>query len=60
MLRYFRDNILTRTIQGQELIKLYYEWSPLIIRSILEDGELKKDLQEMIDGFLPLVREAAE
>lgn len=60
LLRYFRDNILTRTIQGQELIKLYYEWSPLIIRSILEDGELKKDLQEMIDGFLPLVREAAE
>ena len=60
LLRYFRDNVLTRTIQGKELIKLYYEWSPLIIRSILEDEELKKDLQEMIDGFLPLVRNAAE
>ena len=60
LLRYFRDNFLTRTIQGKELIKLYYEWSPLIIRLISEDGELKKDLQEMIDGFLPLVREAVE
>ncbi len=58
LLRYFRDNILTRTTQGQELIELYYEWSPLIVRSILEDGELKKDLQEMVDGVLPLVREA--
>ena len=60
LLRYFRDNLLTRTIQGQELIKLYYEWSPLIIRPILEDGELKGDLQEMIDVFLPLVRKASE
>jgi len=60
LLRYFRDNILTRSTQGQELIELYYEWSPLIVRSILEDGELKKDLQEMVDGVLPLVRETVE
>lgn len=60
LLRYFRDNVLTRTIQGQELIELYYEWSPLMIRSILEDGELKNDLHEMVEGVLPLVREAVE
>jgi len=60
LLRYFRDNILTRTTQGQELIEFYYEWSPLILRSILEDGALKKDLQEMVDGVLPLVREVAK
>jgi hypothetical protein len=60
LLRYFRDNFLTKTIQGKELIKLYYEWNPLIISSILEDGELKKDLQEIIDAILPLVRKAIE
>ena len=46
--------------KGQELIEFYYEWSPLILRSILEDGALKKDLQEMVDGVLPLVREVAK
>jgi len=60
LLRYFRDNVLTRTIQGQELIELYYEWSPLIIRSILEDEELKKDLNEMVDRVLTLVKETIE
>jgi predicted alpha/beta-hydrolase family hydrolase len=56
LLRRFRDNSLTSTAQGQELIELYYRWSPLILRSILEDGALKKDLKEMVDGVLPLVR----
>ena len=60
LLRYFRDNVLNRTIQGQELIKLYYEWNSLMIRFILADEGLKKDLKEMIDGFLPLVRKEAE
>jgi hypothetical protein len=59
LLKYFRDNVLTRTHQGQELIELYYEWSPLIIKSLVKDGELKKDLQETVDGVLPLVREVA-
>ena len=60
LLRYFRDNVLARTIQGQELIELYYKWNSLIIRSILADEELKKDLKEMVKNILPLVREAVE
>lgn len=58
LLRDFRDNTLTRTPHGQELIALYYTWSPIILRSIVADGALKKDLQEMVDAVLPLVREA--
>ncbi len=60
LLRHFRDNILTRTTQGQELIELYSKWSPLILLSISEDEVLKKDLKEMVDGVLPLVREAGK
>jgi hypothetical protein len=56
LLRRFRDTILTSTTQGQELIELYYTWSPLILRSISEDGALKKDLKETVDAVLPLVR----
>lgn len=60
LLRYFRDNVLTRTIQGQELIELYYELNSTIIRSILTDEELEKDLKELVENVLPLVREALE
>ena len=55
LLRYFRDNILTKTPEGQEIIKLYYEWSPTIVKIIQEDEEVKEEVKEMIDGVLPLI-----
>jgi hypothetical protein len=60
LLRRFRDTILKRTTQGQELIELYYTWSPLILQSIVEDGALKKDVKGMVDAVLPLVRGTAQ
>jgi len=31
LLREFRDNILSQTIEGKELIRLYYQWSPVLV-----------------------------
>ena len=31
LLRAFRDNILSQTIEGKELIRLYYQWSPALV-----------------------------
>ncbi|MCK4825688.1 hypothetical protein KA005_58615, partial [bacterium] len=31
ILRGYRDNILSKTSEGQEIIRLYYEWSPVIV-----------------------------
>ena len=56
LLRYFRDNVLSTTPEGQEIIKLYYEWSPVIVKMMEEDEEFKEDVREMIDGILPLIR----
>jgi len=56
LLRYFRDNLLSQTPEGQELIKLYYEWSPVIVKAIEEDEVFKAQVKEMIDGVLPLIR----
>jgi hypothetical protein len=53
LLRDFRDNILTNIPQGEELIELYYKWSPLVVRSIVEDKALQKNLKEVVDGILP-------
>ena len=60
LLRSFRDNVLSKTPEGQEIIRLYYEWSPAIVKAMEEDKEFKKDFKEMIDGVLLLIMEETE
>jgi hypothetical protein len=55
MLRHFRDNILNKTPEGKELIKLYYQWSPVIIKVMKQDREFRKEVKEMIDSLLPML-----
>ena len=59
-LRHFRDNVLSQTTEGQELIRLYYQWSPTIVKAMEEDDEFKEEIEEMIDGVLMLIAEEAE
>jgi len=56
LLRYFRDDILGKTPEGQEIIRLCYEWSPAIVKAMGEDEEFKKELKAIIDEILPLIR----
>ena len=58
LLRYFRDNILTQTSAGQEIIRFYYELSPAIIKEMEADTQFKKEIKEMVDGVLELITEA--
>jgi len=60
LLRHFRDTVLNQTKEGEELIKLYYQWSPVIVKAMEEDEEFKKEVKAMIDGVLPLIREEIE
>ena len=55
LLRYFRDNILRKTPEGQEIIRLYYKWSPVIIRSMEKDEKFKEEVKQIFDGILPLI-----
>jgi hypothetical protein len=55
LLRYLRDNVLGKTIKGQEIIKLYYQWSPFIIKSMNQDKGFRKDLSTIIDDILSLI-----
>ena len=55
LLRYFRDNVLNKTAQGRDLIRLYYWWSPLIVKAMKEDKEFAKSIKEIIDGVLNLL-----
>lgn len=60
LLRNFRDNVLRHTPEGQDTIRLYYEWSPAMVRAMEKDEELKKEVKEMIDGLLQLLEEEVE
>jgi len=56
LLRQFRDKVLSKTTEGQELIKLYYKWSPAIVKVMEEDKNFKNLLQENIEAVLPMLR----
>jgi hypothetical protein len=54
-LRLFRDAVLSQSHEGQELIKLYYQWSPAIVRAMEADEEFKQEIKDMIDEILPMI-----
>jgi hypothetical protein len=41
---------------GQELIRLYYQWSPVIAKVMEDDEEFKEEAKEMICRVLLLIR----
>ena len=55
ILRGYRDNILSKTSEGQEIIRLYYEWSPVIVKAMGEDEKFKEEVEKIIDGILLLI-----
>jgi hypothetical protein len=57
LLRAFRDTVLSKTPEGQEIVKLYYQLSPVIIKAMENDEGFKEEVKEMIDGVLGLVEE---
>ena len=56
LLRGFRDKVLSKTPAGQALVRLYYEWSPGIVKAMNKNKKYKKVVKKMIDGVLPLIR----
>lgn len=59
-LRNFRDDVLNTSFEGQALVKLYYEWSPLIVKAMTKDDVFKMQVQAMLDGILLLINDAIE
>ncbi|MBW1825264.1 MAG: hypothetical protein JRI87_12065, partial [Deltaproteobacteria bacterium] len=50
-----RDNILKITSEGQEVIELYCEGSPVSLRAMKKNEALKEQVKELIDGVLGLL-----
>ena len=60
IMRYIRDNVLSKSEEGREIIKTYYRLSPAIARAMRRDKELKAEIKEMVDGILEATLENAE
>lgn len=59
-LRNFRDEVLSKTPSGKQIIKLYYQLSPSIVKAMEQDEEFKEEVKDMIEEVLPFVRKAVE
>ena len=57
---YTRDNVLSQNHVGQELIKLYYQWNPAVVKLMDADARFQEDVKKMIDGILILIVDEAE
>ena len=54
-LRYVRDEVLSKNPEGRELIKLYYQLSPAIVKLMREDKLFKEKLREVIESILSVL-----
>ena len=54
-LRYVRDEVLSKNTEGRELIKLYYQLSPAIVKLMWEDKLFKEELRGIVENILPIL-----
>ena len=60
LFKYLRNNILNHTPEGQEIIELYYEWSPAILQAIKHDEVFKEEVKKLFDELLPLINKVVK
>lgn len=59
-LRSVRDHVLNKTPEGKEIIRLYYQLSPVIAVLMENDEAFEKQVKELVDGILQMVGEGAK
>ena len=59
-MQYFKDTVLRQTPEGRELIKLFYFWSPFIVKAMEEDEAFEEEIRGMIDTMLSVTEEESE
>ncbi len=56
LLRKFRDDVASTTPQGKQLIRLYYQWGPLLAAAIEKNEAFKAETKKLLDTILPVIR----
>jgi hypothetical protein len=55
LLRNFRDHVLSETPEGREIIRLYYQLSPFIVKTMEKDGAFNDEMRALVEGILPVI-----
>ena len=55
LLRAYRDEVLSKTSEGQKLTSLYYKMSPVMVVAIENSKILKLSIKKRIDALLPVI-----
>jgi hypothetical protein len=56
LLRKFRDDVASTTPEGKQLIRLYYQWGPLLAAAIEKNEAFKAEMKKLLDTILPVIR----
>jgi hypothetical protein len=56
LLRYYRDTLLNSTPQGKEMVRLYYEWGPLLVKVFEENEVLREEIKLLLAEIIALIR----
>ena len=54
-LRNFRDDVLNTTRRGKLTIRAYYTLSPIVVKLIPNNIQLRSKLENLIDSMLPFL-----
>ena len=57
LIRKLRDEVLNKTAAGQEFIKLYYQMSPALVQAMAANKAFKREIREILDAIIPVLRE---
>ena len=60
LIRMVRDNLLITTPEGQELIRLYYQWSFILAGTLKDDEIFREDVKAIVDDILPVIEDMVE
>jgi hypothetical protein len=56
LLKEYRDNVLSKTPEGRDIIETYYKFSPMVTKLLEQMPLLKYRAKTLIDGMLPGIR----
>lgn len=56
VLREFRDNYLARKYWGRQFIKIYYKYSPKLVKKLSEHKKINHMIKNILDVFIELLK----
>lgn len=57
LLRQYRDNVLSTSPEGLQIIRIYYSWSPAIIVLLDNNSTLESLLKSIMDRWIPVAQQ---